>query len=126
MPMRIRSTISQRSIMQCSWRHSLGPHRYRDHAWWGTVSEAFIEVFNSDSDNEEPLRYLIAQNGLIVLQDHSLDIGLILGDLFPSDDDVGAAEAEPICRDTESLQGAIESAARATATTRFNNFLMAN
>ncbi|KAK9330416.1 hypothetical protein V1520DRAFT_340783, partial [Lipomyces starkeyi] len=106
--------------------HSLGPYRYKDHDWCGRVAEAFIEVFNSDSDNEEPVRYLIAQNGLIVVQDHSLDTGLILGDLFPSDDEVGAAQTEPICLDMAFLQGAIESAARATATTRFSHFFMAN
>ncbi|KAK9251677.1 hypothetical protein V1507DRAFT_492406 [Lipomyces tetrasporus] len=112
------------AMQQVQRDHSLGPYRYGDHDWCGTVAEAFIEVFNSDSDNEEPLRYLIAQNGLMVMQDHSLDTGLILGDLFTPDDEVGAAQAEPICLDMAFLQGAIESAARATATTRFNHFLI--
>ncbi|KAK9361000.1 hypothetical protein V1504DRAFT_491724 [Lipomyces starkeyi] len=119
------------AMQQAQRDHSLGPYRYRDHDWCGTVAEAFIEVFNSNSDNEEPMRYvsskaILSQNGLIVVQDRNLDTGLILGDLFPSDDGVGAAQAEPICLDMAFLKGAIESAARATATTRFHHFLAAN
>ncbi|KAK9323104.1 hypothetical protein V1517DRAFT_321501 [Lipomyces orientalis] len=112
------------AAQQAQRDHPLGPCRYRDHDWCGTIAEAFIEIFRSDSNNEVPARYPIAENGLIVVEGQSLDIGLILGDLFPLDDEaVGNARIERIRLDMGFVQSALESAISGTAETRFNRFM---
>ncbi|KAK9327063.1 hypothetical protein V1520DRAFT_394124 [Lipomyces starkeyi] len=63
---------------RCAQRdHSLGSYRHRDHDWCGTVAEAFIENFNSDSDNEEPLRYVSSKADLVV-NSLSLEVSAII------------------------------------------------
>ncbi|KAJ8097088.1 hypothetical protein POJ06DRAFT_262477 [Lipomyces tetrasporus] len=115
------------AVQQALRDHPLGPYRYRDHDWCGTVAEAFIEIFKSDASNEVPARYPIAENGLIVVEGQSLDIGLILGDLFPLDDEaVGNARTERIRLDMGFVQSALLSATSGTAETRFNRFLGAH
>ncbi|KAK9241498.1 hypothetical protein V1506DRAFT_563647, partial [Lipomyces tetrasporus] len=106
------------AVQQALRDHPLGPYRYRDHDWCGTVAEAFIEIFKSDASNEVPARYPIAENGLIVVEGQSLDIGLILGDLFPlGDDAVGNARTERIRLDMGFVQSALLSATSGIAET---------
>ncbi|KAK9495751.1 hypothetical protein V1508DRAFT_394499 [Lipomyces doorenjongii] len=60
----------------------------------------------------------------VTVQGNSLDIGLIMGDVFPFDEELSADErTESICLATDSLLPMIESATHRTAMKRHNDFL---
>ncbi|KAK9329765.1 hypothetical protein V1520DRAFT_327060 [Lipomyces starkeyi] len=61
----------------------------RDKSRFGTLDTAFIEVYKRDSHtgNITTTTCPIVQNGQMVVQGDSVDIGLTLGDAFPVDED---------------------------------------
>ncbi|KAK9314947.1 hypothetical protein V1524DRAFT_470609 [Lipomyces starkeyi] len=79
-PLTVQRESKFQKTHECRWAqrdHSFGPYRHRDHDWCGTVAEAFIEIFNSDSDNEEPLRYVSSKAELLV-NSFSLEVSAII------------------------------------------------
>ncbi|KAK9317060.1 hypothetical protein V1524DRAFT_424290 [Lipomyces starkeyi] len=72
------------AMQQVAGVSPFGPYRYRDKSWFGTLDTAFIEVYERDSHtgNVTTTTCPIVQNGQMVVQGGSVDIGLTLGDAF--------------------------------------------
>ncbi|KAK9432648.1 hypothetical protein V1505DRAFT_413522 [Lipomyces doorenjongii] len=118
--------LFKNAMWQVRRSRPFGPYSFNSHAWFGTLDTALIEVFKTDVHTNEisSEQYVVVEDGTVTVQGNSLDIGLIMGDVFPFDEELSADEkTESICLATESLLPMIESAAHRTAMKRHNDFL---
>ncbi|KAK9351093.1 hypothetical protein V1523DRAFT_442188 [Lipomyces doorenjongii] len=118
--------LFENAMWQARRSRPFGPYRFSGHSWFGTLDTALIEVFKTDVHTHEisSEQYVVVEDGTVAVQGNSLDIGLIMGDLFPFDEELSADEkAEPICLATDTLLPMIESAAHRTAMKRHNDSL---
>ncbi|KAK9364605.1 hypothetical protein V1509DRAFT_678257 [Lipomyces kononenkoae] len=113
------------SAMEHTWRVSpLGPYCFRGHTWFGTMATATIEVLKKDptTGRIKSKKCEVTRNGQMTTQGGSVDIGLTIGDAFPSNH--AATEdirAEPVVLVTHLLRQILATGARNTAKTRFLN-----
>ncbi|KAK9352085.1 hypothetical protein V1523DRAFT_434796 [Lipomyces doorenjongii] len=118
--------LFKNAMWQVRRSRPFGPYSFNSHAWFGTLDTALIEVFKTDVHTNEisSEQYVVVEDGTVTVQGNSLDIGLIMGDVFPFDEELSADEkTESICLATESLLPMIESAAHRTAMKWHNDFL---
>ncbi|KAK9329762.1 hypothetical protein V1520DRAFT_363255 [Lipomyces starkeyi] len=110
------------AMQQVAGVSPFGPYRYRDKSWFGTLDTAFIEVYKRDSHtgNITTTTCPIVQNGQMVVQGDSVDIGLTLGDAFPVDEDaIRDSRTVPVHLQTDFLRNILISGAIDTAQNRF-------
>ncbi|KAJ8097174.1 hypothetical protein POJ06DRAFT_286608 [Lipomyces tetrasporus] len=116
--------LFENAMWQVRRSRPFGPYRFNGHAWFGTLDTALIEVFKTDvhSNKISSEQYVVVEDGAVTVEGNSLDIGLIMGDVFPFDEELSADEkTEPICLATDTLLPIIESAAQDTAIKRHND-----
>ncbi|KAK9358460.1 hypothetical protein V1504DRAFT_493797 [Lipomyces starkeyi] len=119
---RFRFPRNRSAYSQVAEVSPFGPYRYRDKSWFGTLDTAFIEVYKRDSHtgNITTTTCPIVQNGQMVVQGESVDIGLTLGDVFPVDKDaIGDSQTVPVLIQTDFLRNILISGAIDTAQNRF-------
>ncbi|KAK9339542.1 hypothetical protein V1521DRAFT_121695 [Lipomyces starkeyi] len=77
-----------------------GPYCYDGHNWLENYILHFFEVYQRDllTDTILPCnKYPIVQQGRIVVQGDSLDLGVTIGDLYPPDEEqIGDVRSEPV------------------------------
>ncbi|KAK9357581.1 hypothetical protein V1504DRAFT_471940 [Lipomyces starkeyi] len=115
-------SATERGLFENSMFHSrrsrpFGPYSFNGHTWFGTLDIALIEVFKMDVhandisseqyviDNNIPIEIallVVVEDGAATLQADSFDIGLIMEDAFPFDEQLSVDEkAQPILLETE-------------------------
>ncbi|KAK9314843.1 hypothetical protein V1524DRAFT_122332 [Lipomyces starkeyi] len=105
-------------------RGPFGPYSFNGHNWFGTLDIALIEVFKTDvnANDISSEQYVVVEDGAATIQADSLDIGLIMGDAFPFDEQLSVDEkALPILLETELLLHIIQTAVHNTAIKRYND-----
>ncbi|KAK9357949.1 hypothetical protein V1504DRAFT_322751 [Lipomyces starkeyi] len=114
------------AIEQMARDTPLGPYRYNQHNWFGTIDSAYIVVYRQDMPtNSHPYNSCpVVENGTLVVHGATLDIGLTIGDLFPPDEEqIADIQSEPVHVKAQYLLNALSSGAQNTAKARFNRFL---
>ncbi|KAK9327236.1 hypothetical protein V1520DRAFT_365589 [Lipomyces starkeyi] len=124
-------SATERGLFETSMFHSrrsrpFGPYSFNGHTWFGTLDIALIEVFKMDVhiNDISSEQYVVVEDGAATLQADSLDIGLIMEDVFPFDEQLSVDEkAQPILLETESLLQFVQTAVHNTAIKRYNDSL---
>ncbi|KAK9481448.1 hypothetical protein V1527DRAFT_486583 [Lipomyces starkeyi] len=77
-----------------------GPYLYNAHSWFGTLTPHLSKIYRRDPNTgviAQPYRKYLIRDGRMELQGDNADLGLIVGDLFPSEeDDIEGIHSEPI------------------------------
>ncbi|KAK9363111.1 hypothetical protein V1504DRAFT_438007 [Lipomyces starkeyi] len=117
----------QAAMEQAESAHPYGPYCFREHAWFGTMDTAIIEVFKRNPTSgtiTTEKKCTLVNGGHMVIQADRLDLGLSLGDFFPPDEErVADIQTAPIRPRTESLRLVLASGAEDTARARFARFM---
>ncbi|KAK9430980.1 hypothetical protein V1505DRAFT_399808 [Lipomyces doorenjongii] len=104
-----------------------GPYRYREHTWFGTLDTAVLEVFKRDQNTDTVNKtgtYLVVQNGQLVVQGDSLDIGLTIGDVLPPNEEaIQDIRDERVHLRMNFVRNMLASGSHDTAVSRFNHFI---
>ncbi|KAK9355049.1 hypothetical protein V1523DRAFT_454519 [Lipomyces doorenjongii] len=104
-----------------------GPYRYREHTWFGTLDTAVLEVFKRDQNTDTVNNtgtYLVVQNGQLVVQGDSLDIGLTIGDVLPPNEEaIQDIRDERVHLRMNFVRNMLASGSHDTAVSRFNHFI---
>ncbi|KAK9236910.1 hypothetical protein V1525DRAFT_426662 [Lipomyces kononenkoae] len=109
------------AVTEARLHQPFGPYHYNGHDWFGTLDTAFIEIYRRGQTGP-PQKTKVIENGQMLLQGHSSNVGLTVADLFPHDEeDIQGIEKLLIRFDAARVQNLLASGACRTAVTRFNN-----
>ncbi|KAK9371513.1 uncharacterized protein V1513DRAFT_467521 [Lipomyces chichibuensis] len=115
------------AMTQTGRTNPFGPYCYREHAWFGMLDTAVLEVFKRDQNTgtvNNTGTYLVVQNGQMVVQGDRLDIGLTVGDVFPqNDEEIRDIQGERVQLEINFIRNMLASSSYDTAVSRFNHFI---
>ncbi|KAK9311754.1 hypothetical protein V1524DRAFT_473145 [Lipomyces starkeyi] len=97
------------------------------HTWFGTLDTAVLEVFKRDQNTgtvNNTGTYIVVQNGQMVVQGDSLDIGLTIGDVFPPNEEaIRDIQDERLQVGINFVRNMLASGSHDTAVSRFNRLI---
>ncbi|KAK9327615.1 hypothetical protein V1520DRAFT_314716 [Lipomyces starkeyi] len=120
-------SASERGLFESAMEHtqrvnSFGPYCFRGHTWFGTMATATIEVLktNPTTGRIKSKKQEVVRTGQMMVQGHTVDVGLTIGDAFPRNHvAIEDIREEPVLLATHRLRKILACGALDTAKTRF-------